>query len=112
MPGTTSDAVDQGECPAAMDPAHRVEQMLPRLAFEDGEAIADFGDPERHGLRDGRLRQLAGDDGLQDLLARLASDLGRGRQAVFEASRRLHVRWSYCMYVQIMSIHIPMNKRR
>src|SRR5262249_37231589 len=62
-----------------------------------GKAVADLRDPERHGLRDRRLRQLAVDDSLKDLLAGLAGDLGRIWQAIPEA-RRLHGVPLVCIY--------------
>jgi hypothetical protein len=62
--------------------AHRVEQVLPRLAFKDGKAVANLRDPERHRLRDRRPRQPAIDDALKDLFACPAGDLDRGWQAL------------------------------
>jgi len=59
-----------------VDAAHRVEERGPRLAFERREAVSDLDDPEAQRLGDRGLRQLAVDDGLQDLSARLVGDVG------------------------------------
>ena len=43
LPGAAGRAVDQGQRPAAVDDPERVQKMLPGVALEDGEAVADLG---------------------------------------------------------------------
>jgi len=67
--GTASGAVDQGKCPPAMDRTHRIEEIGVGRTLEDSEAVADFDQGERHGLRNRRRREAAVDHSLEQLLA-------------------------------------------
>ena len=71
------------DSPAAVDCAHRIEQLQARVALEGGETVADLDEPERQRLRNRRLRQAAIDDGLQHFLAAHTGNfLGIGRTMV------------------------------
>src|SRR5476649_110051 len=101
MTGAARDAVDQGERPAAMNRAHRIEQMLSRFALEGGEALAHLDDPERHRFRDRRLRQRAVDDRLKNLAAAFASELVGPRETIIESRHLIFpCIYIYCIYIE------------
>ena len=75
MSSASGGTVEDGERPAAVDGAQRIEQMRAGLALEGGEAIAHFDEAERERFPDGWLGQAAVDDGLQSFPAGHGSDL-------------------------------------
>ena len=65
--GAAGRAVDQSQRPAAVHDPERVQEMRPGVALEHGDAIADFGQPERQRPGDRRRWQPAVEDRLEKL---------------------------------------------